>query len=227
MSMQRFTARSAPSPGNSGMSLIEILVAVSILAVLTGAAMTAARQDTRRADVSAALEHLNGVLDLARWEARSKATHVWVCLKKVDSGAVRGMQVMVFGSRDGTSDGSSANLQPLVPKKLLKNIAVPGSGVSLTPDRLLQDYATSAISDPDSGIRSYLGGSTWNAVAEAVDEGGQVIGFTPSGEAFIPGSTSSGLIEVLIEPFQDASDSAPKSSSLLVSCSTGSVQIYR
>lgn len=205
------------------MSLIEILFSITILIILMGAAATVFRQDSRRGEVNAAVEQLSGVLDLARWEARSKSTYVWVCLKKMESGGDQGMRLVVYGSRDGTSDGSAANLRPLTPVKLLKNINVPGEGG--TPERLLQDYTTAVIGDSD--IRTYLSGSTWAGAPDAIDTLGQVIGFTPCGEAFIPGKTRSGLIEVIVEPFQQGADSSAKSSSLLVSCSTGSVQVYR
>lgn len=207
------------------MSLIEILFSISILIILMGAAGTMFRQDSRRGEVNSAVEQLSGALDLARWEARSKSTYVWVCLKKMESGGDQGMRLVVYGSLDGTSDGSAANLRPLTPVKLLKNIHVPGGGGTLTPERLLQDYTTAVIGDSD--IRTYLSGSTWAGAPDAIDTLGQVIGFTPSGEAFIPGKTRSGLIEVIVEPFQHGADSSAKSSSLLVSCSTGSVQVYR
>lgn len=205
-------------------TLLELLSAMAIIVVLMALARNIVGIDSRRTDVNAAVDDFSGILQVARLEARSKATFVWVCLQPVTSSVDGGMRVALFASRDGSSDSSSGNLYPLGGRPLLKRVALKDTATT-TPIRLRTDYETSSI-DPENAKR--MGGSTLTITYDAQSSFSDlIVGFNPRGEAFIPGQGASGFIEFLFSPLQDKNDLETKSSTILLSRSTGSTQVYR
>lgn len=204
----------------AGFTLIELLAVTSIVILLMALASNIASVDTRRADVNAAIYDFDGVLRSARLEARSKATYVWVGMKTSGS---QGMQVAVFASKDGSANSTSTNLVQVGQTRTLHRVSAPGMGHA-TPDRLLADYRSSSV-DPSGTER--LGGSTLTLGAAPHTFSDAIVCFNPHGVASIPGKTTSGFIEVLFAPLAGSSDGDVKSSSVLLSRSTGVTQIYR
>lgn len=204
-------------------TIVELLTVTAIMALMMALAGNIMRMDARRANVSAAIDDFSGVLHQARWEARSKGTYVWVCLKSL-SGATPGVQVVTLASRDGTSDSSPANLIQAASRSFLEQVILRDVSNG-TPARLVNDYLASSI-DSASAVR--LGGATL-----VISDGSQnsfsnyIIQFNPRGEVSIPGNDLGGFIEVLFSPGVVAADSDTKSSSILLSRATGSAQIYR
>lgn len=210
------------SRSNRGFTLLEMLTVTALVMVLMALAGNIMRMDTRRTDVNAAIDKLSGILHESRWEARSKATFVWVCLRSKPPGADEGMEVALFASRDGTSNPDPSNLSSISQKYLLRRVAL---GDARTPGRLQADYAASSI-EPAQASR--LGGATL-----AITGSGQsvytnsIVCFNPHGEASIPGQAAAGFIEILFSPLKSGAASEVQSSAILLSRATGAAQVYR
>lgn len=198
-------------------------MAASIILILMALSASVARVDSGRADVNAALDNLEGALRAARMEARSKATHVWVCLKALTELGKDGVEVAVFASRDGSADSSPGNLVRIGGSLTLPRVSMPDSSFT-TPGRIVADYQTSSV-DPSTTER--LGGSTLSIGSGAQTFAESIICFNPHGVASIPGKSATGLIEVLFSPASGVSNRETKTSSLLLSRSTGIPQLYR
>jgi Tfp pilus assembly protein FimT len=209
-----------PRRYREGFTLVELLAVTSIVILLMALASNMARVDTRRADVNAALYDFDGMLRSARLEARSKATYVWVGMKALGN---EGMQVAVFASKDGSANSVATNLVQVGQIRTLHRVSAPGAGHA-TPTRLLADYQASSVG-PTSTER--LGGSTLTLGTAPQIFADAIVCFNPHGVASIPGRTTSGFIEVLFAPVAGSSDGDVKSSSVLLSRSTGVTQIYR
>lgn len=204
-------------------TLVEMLMVTAIIALLMTVAGNIMRIDGRAADVSAALDDLGGILHQARWEARSKSTYVWVCLKTLP-GTDSGVQVVTLASRDGTSDCSPANLTPIAPSVLLPRVTLR-EAAEATPSRLASNYTAASV-EPSNAAR--LGGSTLTITDSAQNSfSDHIVQFNPRGEASVPGNDLGGFIEVLFSPKTAGADIDTKTSSLLLSRATGGTQLYR
>lgn len=207
----------------AGFTLLELLSVMTLFLIFLAIAGDIVRGDRQRASVTAATDEMQGLFELARWEARSKATYVWLCLRPV-SGANAGVEAVLFASKDGTPDSAANNLVPVIPKRALRGVRLPASG-DATPARLRTDYTDSAIEEGDTGR---IGGSnliiTLDSVGTYQDT---IVGFNPRGEPFIPGRAMGGFLEIVISPETGGPAAEAKSSALLVSQSTGVVRAFR
>lgn len=207
----------------AGFTLVELVTVTTLFVILLAIAGDIVRGDRQRAQVSAALDEMQGLFEVARWEARSKATYVWLCLRPA-GGVDRGWEAVLLASKDGTSNSASDNLMPASPKRALRGIHLPASS-DATPARLRGDYSDASIQEGDTGR---IGGSELSISLDAVGTfSGTIVGFNPRGELFIPGRPPAGFLEVVISPGTGGPAAEAKSSALLVSQSTGAVRAFR
>jgi prepilin-type N-terminal cleavage/methylation domain-containing protein len=217
-SVQPFCARRA-----AGFTLLELLSVTTLFVILLAIAGDLVRGDRQRASVAAATDEMQGLFELARWEARSKATYVWLCLRPA-GGANGGVEAVLLASRDGTANSSADNLMPASPKRMLRGIRLPASG-DATPARLLGDYTASSILEGHTGR---IGGSDLSITLDSLGTfADTIVGFNPRGELFVPGRPLAGFLEVVISPETGGASAGAKSSALLVSQSTGAVRAFR
>lgn len=207
----------------AGFTLLELLSVTTLFVILLAIAGDLVRGDRQRASVAAATDEIQGLFELARWEARSKATYVWLCLRPV-SGANAGVETVLFASKDGTANSAADNLIPASPKRALRGVRLPASG-DVTPARLRSDYTVSSIQEGDTGR---IGGSNLTITLDSIGTyQDTIVGFNPRGEPFIPGRPLGGFLEIVISPETGGAAAEAKSSALLVSQSTGVVRTFR
>lgn len=206
-----------------GFSLIELLTVSALIMILMAVAGNVMRVDSGRADVNSAIDKFSGILHEGRWEARSKATFVWVCLRAKPQGADEGVEVALFSSRDGTSHADPSNLSSLSQRYLLRRVVLGKE--QATPGRLQADYTASSI---QPALASRLGGAT-----NSISGSGQtvytdtIVCFNPRGEASIPGRAAAEFIEFLFSPLKSGTAAEVQSSAILLSRATGAAQVYR
>jgi Tfp pilus assembly protein FimT len=218
-----YTKPSCPRASLAGFTLVELIQVIAIVILLAGLSTQVIRVDTQNADVNAAASNFNGILRNARWEARSKSTFVWLCLKPTQANEEKGVRVVMLASRDGTDNADPANLTP-TGSILLKRVSLGATGRD-TPERLRHDYEEASI-DP-SGIER-LGGSTIT-----ITDGGsqqfsdQIVRYNPHGELSIPGKAAAPILEVLFHPQVTGDIPDAKTSTVLLSRATGASWIFR
>jgi Tfp pilus assembly protein FimT len=204
--------------------LVELLAVTAIIALVMGLAGNIMRTDTQRADVNAAVDNLGGFLKMARWEARSKSTFVWVCLKPETTGGEQGVRAVMFASLDGTTNPSQANLiqpgQALTLRRVrLADLQVP------TPSRLQESYAASSVEESSKERLDDANLTITDAAGTQFTD--YIVSFNPRGEASVPGIAGKPFIELMIRPQVGGATADEKTSAILLSRATGAAQIYR
>jgi prepilin-type N-terminal cleavage/methylation domain-containing protein len=207
-----------------GFSLIELLTVTAIIALVMGLASNVMRSDRQRADVNEAVDNLGGILKAARWEARSKSTYVWVCLKPGTYGSEQGVRAVMFASKDGTTNSSPANLVPVGQALTLRRVGL-GDLQATTPSRLQDGYSAASVAE--TSLERLDNADLTISDAAGTQFTDHIVSFNPRGEASVPGTVGKSFIELLIRPQVGGGTGDEKASSILLSRATGSAQIYR
>jgi len=109
-----------PGARARGITLIEILLAISVLAILVGFALPAASNATAKAEIKAALENLQYSFDTARKVARMTESSVIVVIASPTGGT---SQKITFAGPDSSSRHSGPDIPEYVlpPEVLLES----------------------------------------------------------------------------------------------------------
>ncbi len=192
-------------------TLIELVASVAIIstfAALVGPALAtlSGTAGTSKAaiEVSAALEH-------ARQSAMRLNTWVWVGVAdttQLNEGQAQ-LSIVELASRDGTDDTSKDNLMALANNRRINNVKF----VTGTSD-------TDAVT---LGTQASPVSLSWPVAAQDVNFTGQVIGFSPKGEAVLQKAAIPNWIRLPISDRNNAKDTV----SILVSGLSGQVIVSR
>lgn len=212
-----------------GFTLVELLTVIAIMAIMTGAAVSAVHAIKDAGGVSKAASDITGTLDQARSYAMANNTYAFVGLAERDglnpelSGKGQ-VVVMVAGSKNGTRDfgAGGSNLQELSKIQRLENLkladTVPNSGELARPI-VAEEYR--------------LGNEAFAAQESFAARGYQftkIIQFDPRGTASVPTSTPiiPQWIEIGLVPARGAApDGSENCAALVLDGVTGSTKIYR
>lgn len=173
------------NPALQGFTLIELLVVIFVIGFLATIALPAFNAITASQGVAEAAFQTSAALELARQEAVSRSTYVWVALQNQDNSGTSGSQDLRIGlvfSKDGTATSGSANLQPLGRAVLVKRCAL--SQIADLSPALKQQ-----ISEKLGGgeVKDLQGSSLQFSVGNMLFTGTNLrtITFTPRGEAML------------------------------------------
>jgi prepilin-type N-terminal cleavage/methylation domain-containing protein len=179
------------SSRNRGFSLIELLVVLSIIAILAAATVSVIPSLLQGNQLDANVATLSGVLDEAREAAIAGNTYVWVAFANPTTSLSGGVAVVVFESQDGTDplNGFSTTFATISSANnflVINNVVhLPGTQVTASGALTVASYPTLSrlptVSPAAASLQSPLtltlvqGGTTYTFT--------QAIEFTPDGES--------------------------------------------
>ncbi len=207
---------------------MELLVVMAIMGVLLGLVGIAFSNLGRSGALNKSASDIAGILEMARAQAMSQNTHVWVGFKNLQEGNVDSVLVGVVGSKNGTSDEDGDVVQ-LGRIRRFENLQIV-SGLPNETDTGAERPAVSSgnyLLDGES-TRSFSVGSGTNKVDfDPADDDTAVIQFNSRGEARM-GDTLRRIIEIGLQTsIGDKIINEENFAAIQVGGLTGSVSLYR
>jgi len=172
--------RAACGPG--GFSLVELLAVLALLGVLAVFAIPAAQSLAGARGVSRAAYDVAGLLELARSEAVSRQTYVWVGFETNQAPEGLELRMAAVASRDGSGTNTmEANLLPLTKVIKVRQTALSRWSDLKSPTRDLAPQGT------PTDVSTHTGGIPFT-VGSTAFENGRTVTFTPRGEIVLKGA---------------------------------------
>jgi prepilin-type N-terminal cleavage/methylation domain-containing protein len=168
-----------------GFTLIELLVVVALIAILSALAAPAVSSITQARGVADAAEQISAAVEMARSEAVTRRTYVWMALQEQTNAGSADLLLGMAYSKDGSATNHATNnLQPLARPLTFKQVGLTNStGVPGNP-RELAGFS--------GGIDMDLGSSAKFTARRSIT-------FTPLGEVLTtPSPTPSSPFERLM-----------------------------
>jgi prepilin-type N-terminal cleavage/methylation domain-containing protein len=156
----------------SAFSLIELLVVMAIIGLLAALAVPAFNSIGQARGVTEAAYQIASAVELARSEAISRQTYVWMGLQPQTNGGNLDLRIGLVFSKDGTGTNiAGTNLQPIGRALLVQRVGLA--------DPATLDVGTNLGSLTD--LSSYSGGASF-AIGAMTNSGKRSVTFTPMGE---------------------------------------------
>jgi prepilin-type N-terminal cleavage/methylation domain-containing protein len=208
-----------------GFSLLELLVAITIIGVLAGFTLPAFNAIGAAQGVTQGIYDVSSLLELARKEAMTRQTYVWVGFQSADVNGGKELWMAAASSRDGTDNTAQGNLIPLTRIVKIKNVALsPWSDLKSDTRRLYEGGSPASIAENSSGVSFSIG---------PVKFADRTVTFTPSGQAMLTGSPGldggyDPLMEISFRQLRSGTVSASADdASIFLNGSTGTTRILR
>jgi Tfp pilus assembly protein FimT len=184
---------SAPGPVRSrgGFSLLEMLVILGIIALLVSLALPSFNSMSSARSLAQGAYDAATFLELARSEAVTRRTYVWVGFQNTRVGLEQELQIGAVYSSDGTSDSSPDNLQSLTRTLRVKRATLtPWSDLKSATRALLTGTTPQSVASNANGVSFNVGSCPFSQ---------STVTFTPMGQAMLKGSptTSDGYIPLM------------------------------
>ena len=208
-------------PSAEGFSLIELLVVVAIIAILAAFAVPAFSSIGQARGVSEAAYQLASTVELARSEAVSRHTFVWMGMQPQTNSGTLDLRIGLVYSKDGTANTNATNLQPIGRALLIQRVGLTNAaGLSVGTN----------LGAPTE-LCPYSGGATFQ-IGQMNFSSGRTITFTPLGEATTnatPSSTSGfdSRIAVGLQQVRGTTPMANNDIAVVVDGSVGLPTIYQ
>ena len=162
---------------SSGFTLIELLVVIAIVGLISVFTLPAVNSFGQARGVTEAAYQVAAAVELARSEAITRQTFVWLGLQPQINYGNLDLRIGLVYSKDGSSTNTApSNLQPIGRSVLLQ-------GVGLVPP----DAVVPASSPPPVDLSKFSGGISF-ANGQMTNTDKRSLTFTPMGEVTANGS---------------------------------------
>ena len=155
-----------------GFSLIEVLVVMAIIALLAAFAIPAFNSIGQARGVTEAAYQVASAVELARSEAMTRQTFVWLGMQPQTNSGNLDLRLGMVYSKDGTTNTSAANLQPIGKSLLIQRVGLAN------PSALNVGTNLGVLVD----LSTFSGGVPFG-IGQVINSDKHTITFTPLGEA--------------------------------------------
>ncbi len=215
------------SPSHQGFTLFELLVVLSIMAILALISVPIISSIAAAKNLDGGINDLVGMIERARSEAVTRQTYVWLGIAPVQtSSGTMQVDVAMVCSKDGTGTNTAAsNLTNLTKVVHLTNLSLTDwGGLKQSTKDLFTTATPASFSTNATGITFTAGQTSFT---------GKTVTFTPQGEVMLKGAAKGddgfdSWIDISIRQAHGtyvattADDAA-----VLIQGSTGTVQVVR
>ena len=120
------SARTSTDHGERAFTLIELLVVIAIIIVLASVGVTAFNSIGQARGVTEAANQVSSAVELARSEAVSRQTYVWLSLMNQTNSGSSDLRIGLVYSLDGTTNTNSTNFAPIAKPRLIQSVTLAG-----------------------------------------------------------------------------------------------------
>lgn len=176
----------------SAFSLIELLVVIAIIGILAALIVPALPSILGSQGLSRAVSDVGGIMELARAEATSRKTYVYVGFANESAFGNAELRIGAVASKDGTTSQNSNNLIPLTRLVKIQNAKiVDAAGLpAVVPAAGLSDFVTGFTNRVDFSVGAQRFS---NAPVVVISPQGEVV--PEAGSAFFRPAASVGLVQ--------------------------------
>lgn len=161
-------------------TLVELLAVLTIISIVSVLAVQGMNGLMLSRGMNAAVDESAALLELARNEAITRQSYVWVAIKEVAVEGSLEAQMAAFYSADGTTNGATANIVPLV-----KTLRIRGVGLVPFSDLRLQTRNLWSSSRVPSELLTNSAGMVFLVPPQSSFR--NTVTFTPRGEMMLLG----------------------------------------
>gem|GEM_PF-660307 len=165
-----------------GFSLLELLVVIAIFAVLSTLMIQVVGGLSLSRGMTSAMDQSTSLFELARNEAITRQSFVWVAIKEAEVDGTLETQMVAFCSADGTTNSAAGNLVMLV-----KPVKVRGVGLVRFADLKAQTRNLQNSGSTPKEVLSNSSGVVYTNVPATPFTNRNTVTFTPRGEAMLLG----------------------------------------
>jgi len=209
-------------------SLIELLVVIAIIALLTAFALPAFNSIGQARGVSEAAYQVAAAVEMARSEAITRQTYVWLGLQNQTNSGNQDLRIGMVYSKDGTTSTTAANLQPIGRAVLIQRAGLVDPSVlqvSGLPSGTVLSGLPSILAN-STGATFSIGQAGFTSTTVTVTPAGEFLLNSPATAS----ATTTGFdpkIAIGLRQFRGTTASVDNDVAIIIDGSVGIPTIYR
>ena len=164
------------SPEVAGFTMVELLLVMLIITLLAGVGVTAFNSIGQARGVAEGANQVASAIELARSEAVSRQTYVWLALQTQTNFGSSDLRVGLVYSLDGTANTNSTNFASIGKPRLIQRVTLASTASPFNAGANFTNTSTTENLSTNSGNVAFTIGTAPFSSARSVT-------FTPMGEA--------------------------------------------
>ena len=209
----------------AGLTLLEILAVLAVCSVLSCLATPAFQSISASRGISNGVYEAASLLELARNEAVTRQTYVWVAFQNGDQNGDKELRMVAASSKDGSANSSLANLNFFTKPARIRNVIMTDwSSLNNRTQQMEPSLSSSSLSQNKSNVTIAVGDLNFADTT---------LTFTPNGQVVLEGTPTldtpyATVVDLSLKQTRGATVmTEAESGAVLIQGSTGTVKLIR